>query len=416
MKKIVSILLIILMLYALAACGNGNSSASDDDPDKNATDNNSASGTAVAMTPEEKEAAFIEMFGNDVKIFPEMLSLYGGDVGYISDDVDHSARDAYQIAFVGDTSSAATKNLINAMYSYTSYYNFELEEAYSDGDTDKYITLLETYAMNGVDGFLVNPNNNIFPRVKEVLAELDIPAVWTLTAYKENGINQAPIVGEDNYTDGTIVMDWLLDNYKEYIGDIDLDKIGVIGLYWSVNIPMTSRVEAAEDIWNERFPGRENQFFYVDTAAQPTPVSQEGAYNEVSAFISSHTEYEYWVIASAAGLFANGAARAIEGLGLDDNALICSVGIEELINQWNSGYEGCWAGCVAIDPRIYAIPMISGIIAICDGRATEETLWSELRAEGDLATYYIMEPTVISKAEYLEYEEACNAVYEYIAN
>lgn len=436
MKKIICLLLALLMVFSLFACGSGSdtddgsgtagdtSTSADNSGDAVAgTDNVADAGTEAGgdtvptlMTAEEKEAAVKAMFGEGIDMYPEFLSLFGGDIGYISDDVDHSARDTYKVAFVGSSSSAASKNITNGLRNYQTYFNYTLEESYSDGDVDKYITLLETYALNGIDGFLLNPDNNVFPRIKEVCDELEIPYVFILTPYKdENGYVQVPSVGENDYTDGVTVFNWLLDNYKAKWGDVDLSKVGVIGLYWSTNIPMTTRVKAAEDIWKEQYPEYADNFFYVDTAAQSNGVSQEAAYNEISAFVSAHPEYDYWLISSAAGLFANGASRAIEGLNLDANTLICSVGIEELINQWNAGYEGCWGGCVAIDSEIYGLPMIAGLIALMDGRATQETLWQEHKNEGDIAAYYIVEATVITRDAYLDYADDCGVIKAYFA-
>ena len=206
----------------------------------------------------------------------------------------------------------------------------------------------------------------------------------------------------------------MLGNYEGRFGAVDPADIGVIGLYWSTNIPMTQRVQAAEDVWTEKYPQYADHFFYVDTAAQTPPVSQEAAYNEISTFITSHgSEYKYWLIASAAGLFANGASRAIESLDLDANTMICSIGIEELINQWNAGYDGCWAGCVAIDSELYGLPMISGLLALMDKRAEQETLWSDLKAENDLAAHFIVDATVMTRDVYKDYLDTCGVIKEY---
>lgn len=294
---------------------------------------------------------------------------------------------------------------------FSKYFNYEIEQAYSDNDNDKYVTLMETYALQGINGFILNPDNNVFERVTEVANELEIPYIFILTPYRDaDGHNLVPCVGEDDYTDGQIVMNWLLDNYVDKLGDINMDEVGVLGIGWSVVKPFVIRAQAAEDIWNARYPGREGQFYFIDTAAQDNPVTQEAAYNEVAAFVSAHPEYKYWIIPSGAGLFANGAARALEALKVDENSLICSVGIEELINEWNAGYDGCWAACVSIKPNVYAMPMLSGLLALADGRATPETLWQEVRAEGDKTTYYVMETTVITRETYVDYGAACDVL------
>lgn len=422
MKKTVCIMLGLALLMALAACGGSAGTGASAPPASGATASSAPASavppatespvTSEAVPPEAgKEELIRDIIGDDVGIYPEFLNLVGGDIGYITDKVDHHARDTYRFALIGNTSSAATTNTFNGLVQFSKYFNYEIEQSYSDNDNDKYITLMETYALQGMDGFILNPDNNVFDRVTEVANELEIPYIFILTPYRdEEGRNLVPCVGEDDYTDGKIVMNWLLDNYKDKLGDINLDEAGVLAIGWSVVKPFVIRAQAAEDVWNERCPGREDQFYFIDTAAQDNPVTQEAAYNEVAAFVSAHPEYKFWIIPSGAGLFANGAARALESLKVDKNSLICSVGIEELINEWNAGYDGCWAACVSIKPNIYSMPMLSGLLALADGRATPETLWQEVRAESDIATYYVMETTVITRETYKDYGKACDVL------
>ncbi len=417
MKKMACILLAFVLLLALAACGTGNSTTPGESssPASTVPESPEPDGESPAAPPEDvaddatKEDIIKGLIGDDVEIFPEFLGLVGGSVGYITDDVDHQARDTYQFVLVGNTSSSATTNTFNGFVQFSKYFNYEIEQSYSDNDNDKFITLMETYALQGKNGFILNPDNNVFDRIKEVADELEIPYIFILTPYKdEDGHNLVPCVGEDDYTDGSNVMNWLLDNYQDRLGDINMDDVGVMAIGWSVVKPFAVRAQAAEDVWNERFPGREDQFYFIDTAAQDNPVTQEAAYNEVAAFVSAHPEIKYWIIPSGAGLFANGAARALESLNVDQNCIICSIGIEELINEWNAGYDGCWAACLSIKPNIYSMPMLAGLLAMADGRATPETLWQEVRAEGDKATYYIMDTTVITRDTYKQYGEACD--------
>ena len=427
MRKLVSILLALVMLVALAACGSkagsDNSAAPDSSapassaPASSAPESSAPAGNDSAAPSEDTAAAATkedmvrEIIGNDVGIYPEFLNLVGGDVGYITDKVDHQARDTYQFVLIGNTSSSATTNTFNGLVQFSKYFNYEIEQSYSDNDNDKYITLMETYALQGKNGFILNPDNNVFDRVTEVANELEIPYIFILTPYRDaDGHNLVPCVGEDDYTDGSIVMNWLLDNYKDKLGDISMDDVGVLSIGWSVVKPFVIRAQAAEDVWNQREPGREDQYHFIDTAAQDNPVTQEAAYNEVAAYVSAHPEVKYWIIPSGAGLFANGAARALESLKVDQNCIICSIGIEELINEWNAGYDGCWAACVSIKPNIYSMPMLAGLLALADGRATPDTLWQEVRAPGDIATYYVMQTTVITRDTYQDYGAACDVL------
>ncbi len=427
MKKLICIFLVVAVLSGFAACKTvdtaSDPSASETPASETPASETPATDTSVSETPasdtsasdtpdaQTKEEMLRAIIGDEVGIYPEFYALVGGDVGYITDDVDHHARETYDLALIGTSSNAATTNTYNGFVQFSNYFNFNIEQAYSEGDNDKYVTMMETYALQGKDGFVLSPDNNVFERIKEVADELEVPYIFILTPYyAEDGKNLVPCVGEDDGNDGSIVMNWLLDNYQDRLGDIDLDKVGVMGIQFSVVYAFQQRVQSSFDVWRELYPDREDQLYVVDTAAQDNPISQEAAYNEVTAMISAHPEIEYWIISAAAGLYANGAARACEALGIDDKVIMCSIGIEELINEWNAGYDGCWAACVSTKPNIYSMPMIAGILALVDGRATPETLWEEVRAPGDPTTYFIVDVTVITKDSYIDYTNACDVL------
>jgi hypothetical protein len=55
----------------------------------------------------------------------------------------------------------------------------------------------------------------------------------------------------------------------------------------------------------------------------------------------------------------------------------------------NNGYQGSWVSASVISDYQYTIPAICGLIALMDGKATADTLWSSKRAAGDKVTFYI---------------------------
>ena len=115
MKKMACILLAFVLLLALAACGTGSSTTPGESssPASAVPESPEPDGESPAAPPEDvadaatKEDIIKGLIGDDVEIFPEFLGLVGGSVGYITDDVDHQARDTYQFVLVGNTSSSA---------------------------------------------------------------------------------------------------------------------------------------------------------------------------------------------------------------------------------------------------------------------------------------------------------------------
>jgi hypothetical protein len=68
--------------------------------------------------------------------------------------------------------------------------------------------------------------------------------------------------------------------------------------------------------------------------------------------------------------------------------------------EWDAGYEGCWVSSYAVYNYNYVVPALCGLIALVDGRATHETLWAEIRADGDKATAYVAGDQMITKDTY----------------
>ena len=69
-------------------------------------------------------------------------------------------------------------------------------------------------------------------------------------------------------------------------------------------------------------------------------LNEETGYNLASAILASHPEVEYWFIPACLELYAQGAMRAAESLGMQDRVLISAVNSEVLTALWDSGYEG----------------------------------------------------------------------------
>ena len=70
-----------------------------------------------------------------------------------------------------------------------------------------------------------------------------------------------------------------------------------------------------------------------------------------------------------------------------------------------SRYDGAKKAVVGIGNYAYATPVILGLIALIDGRATHETLWPQHRLEGNLASIWQPTRTVITRETYREWFE-----------
>ena len=112
--------------------------------------------------------------------------------------------------------------------------------------------------------------------------------------------------------------------------------------------------------------------------------------------------------------YSQGAARAAEDLGMNDNMLISTVGSPMFIEEVENGYEGAWKCCICINNYAYATPIILGLRAICDGRATEESLWPDKHnyfSDNDAYGTWLADYEVVTADTYADYIAEIEAIY-----
>ncbi len=107
-------------------------------------------------------------------------------------------------------------------------------------------------------------------------------------------------------------------------------------------------------MFTENFPDCPN-IFTADLLSEGT-TSIESAYNVVAPILSAHPEIEHWAVVAVQDVYAQGAARALEGIGFGtDKALVASVGGKNLVNEWDAGYEGVWVAADYCSPIAFTM-------------------------------------------------------------
>jgi hypothetical protein len=101
--------------------------------------------------------------------------------------------------------------------------------------------------------------------------------------------------------------------------------------------------------------------------------------------------------------FAQGTARAVESLDMEDRVLIVDVGSDVLCSEWDNGYDGSWVSCLAISNYLYVTPTMCALVAMLDGTATWDTLWTSRRAPGQDYTLYYVGNEMVTKDTYKQY-------------
>ncbi len=382
MKKAITLILATILVFSLAACGS-----------QPAQPSNPAATQAPAATKAPAATNAPAASGEET---PAPAKTTSGTIGYITDEVDHYARDPYKFVYVYNSPTNLTNYMFQCMTNLGTILNFEITESSSNGDVNLYISTLETVILTEPDGIVFQCDYEIMDRAVEVLDESGIPYLSLFNSVlDDNGNEFRPVVMMNQYLNGGKQCEYLASVYKDYWGDIDTSKLGQIVLTWSLNNDLITRQVGAQDKFKELFPDNADLMFTAD-AVSVGKMNADSAYNLAYGIISAHPEIEYWFINSVVEDMSPGAARATEALGKDDRTLITGSGSSVLPDEWRSGYVGNWVANFAVSNYEYAVPAVCGLIAMADGRTTMEDLWSDLKRPGDTCAQFVVGTDMIT--------------------
>jgi ABC-type sugar transport system substrate-binding protein len=396
MRKLISLLLALILLTALlAACG-----------DKTPPPETSPAAVSPSATPGTDGP------GTDAATPAGEAS----KAGYIDDPVDHYDRDTYQIAYLAPAFMFLQQSWFAGMQEFEERLNIKVTSFSGEGDNDLYLQTIEIIADQGFDGIIIDCEVSVANRAYELLEESKLPYIAFVQSLID-GDNQTvcPQVVLDQYQTGEKVINWLVDNYRSYWGEIDTSKLGLIDVCMSTQPDLATRAIAPEKIFKETFP--DGTFFSADTATAGG-VTPDAAYSLVSAIASSNPQIERWWVTGSTEFFGVGAARALEELGKTDTSLICVVGAGQVVVDWDSMAEDTKSplvACLAISDLLYAAPAVSGIVALIDGRATKEDLWLDKTPAGwqfgEKYGVWLVENDVVTRETYKTYFDEINIKY-----
>ena len=393
MKKVISVFVALVLILALYSCSGKTDTASETPSAATTSSTDSTEAEASSETSETSEEPT-----ESEAVDP---SLNRDEVGFFAPDVDPQSRDTYNIIHMYPYTLLLFELMTECFNVYAEELNCTITPSTTESDMDMFVQNIELYAGQGnVDGIIVIIDPPTAVRIKEVLDESGIPYIaWCNSVRDENGSEIVPSVGLDQYSAAQTTVQWLYDNYSTYWGDIDTSKIALMNINASISADLNDRAVGAEDKFNELIPDNAG-VFNVDMVADFT---QEGAYNQASATFSGNPDIEYWFVTNVVEMYSQGAARAVEAMQKEDSVLITDVGSDILCSEWETGYDGPWVSCLAISNYLYAAPAICGLVSLIDGTSTWDTLWSDLRAPGDMYTFYGAESAMITKDTYKDY-------------
>lgn len=392
MKRILALLLVTLMVISLAACAKTESTNNSLPPSSPpATTSTAPASPPPAETPDDTGPI-------------KNPSANANAIGFFTDGVDPNSRDTYEIVFAYMRPMALFLNIRDAMISMEPVLNVKITDYCANSDIDEMIQNIQIFADQGYDGYIIVIDASANMRIKEVLDETGLPYIDILNSVRdENGSAIVHCIGMEGISVGRGMTKWLFDNSEKYWGKkIDTSKLGLINFTFSPNKDFHDRFEGNLAMFQELAPGNTNIF---EADGVTGGLNEETGYNLASAILAAHPEVEYWFIPACLELYAQGAMRAAESLGMQDRVLITATNSEVLTALWDSGYEGCWVSCVASAPYQYAAPALCGIVSLLNGTETVDSLWSSIRKPTDKLTFYEIGTEIVTKDTYKDYFE-----------
>lgn len=388
MKKILALILALTMLFALTACGGGG-----DDKDASSP---AASPAASPDAPADKPV-------DDKADAPADEPAVEGTIGWGTDPVDHFERDPYRIVYMVNFYLPVNVGISNMFELWSEYLNVEYQVQDCQQNNENYLNYLETFAAQDIDGFILDFDPYVTDRIFELCTELELTWIPAINPVKDEAGNYlVPAVCINAYDMGVAQADFLAENYTKYWGDIDPSKIVMFGFDNTPVPDLHNRCVGSIERFEELFPG--NKTLTFDMAGRA--MSAEEGNDTLAAIITANPDCEYWFITSPAECFGLGATRCIESLLMEDRALVTCCDGAAVMEEWDGGYDGdVWVAAVHQAEVLYAEPIICGLIAMLDGRATAETLWPEHRDEGQNYSAVVLTPNVITRDNYVEFRE-----------
>ena len=379
MKKAIAILLAAAMAFTLIACNSKETPQSSAPPE---------SPPASAPAPATPAAG-------------------GGKIGYLTDEVDHFARDPFKIGYICiSMGSPFIKAIVDSLEAYGKVLNYSFYAYDADHDYEAYMNQMSTFADQGYDGLVLGTDDAMTMRAYELAREFNLGFIAESTAFLDaSGKCIWPSVAQDQYGNGATCMNWLVQNYTKYWnGPIDTAKVGLIVLTFSPVSGIDDRRPGVHDAYVKAFPDSADNYYIGDLVTTPSGFSVAGGDELVSGIIPANPHIENWFIVGLVDDWALGATRAVERLGKGDCTLIVSVQADSFIADLDSGGTGdIYVAACAISSAEFAGFMAAGLVAMLDGRAAAENLWPEWQAFSGEYAYIRLLGDMITKDNYKEW-------------
>ena len=160
MKKAIALVLALLMALSLFACGQDGG-------------NNEGERQEGANMADSEDVGMGETLANGTA-GPDYDGPKTGEAyyGFFDNEYDYSKDERYSVAYVVYQTSVLYDAFDAAFSLWAERYNCNYSMVDCAGNADMYLNQMQPLADNGVKGFLLDPDSQMYPRVTELAQEL----------------------------------------------------------------------------------------------------------------------------------------------------------------------------------------------------------------------------------------------------
>ena len=392
--KILAVVLILVMVSSLfAACSsNGGGGGGDSDASPAASPQGDAASPSQSPPPSSSPAPGLAAPDDDAG-FDNVLT---GELGMYDADYDYFANPRYRVHYIILNFSGLHQTFVNAFTAWATLANVEFTGHTEFGnDVDAYMTELPVIAQMH-DGVVVDPDQQLYPRIKEILGELGIP--WMGGMAMPQDLSQPgfplihPYVGFDQDEIGRLFPYHLTQMAQHQWPGVPLSEYGFITVDHSTVNALHMRALGALNGFNDATDPdltafvTEDRYFVADTSIGLWS-DIEIARDVVSVILTQNPRIERWLVFALVDTQAQGAALALDDFGLADNSWVSAFGGDGARLMWDAGQSSAWRSAGASATTTFGEPIFFALYAFMRGYTTPEEIWPEWVNPADGGVY-----------------------------
>ncbi len=204
----------------------------------------------------------------------------------------------------------------------------------NDMDPEKCLTQVDTAIADKADAiFICVPDQTMSQSVVEKCEAAGIPVVACDDGLIDDAGNKiAPWFGIDAYNIGYAAGEWMAD-YAVENKLLEDESTAVLYATMDTVSSCVPRTDGEKQAWQDKLgDALSDRTYFSDSDG-----TVQKAYDAATSVISAHPEIKNWLVMTACGNCAQGAAAALENAGLDQTSCVIAMGAYDITDQWKEG-------------------------------------------------------------------------------